>query len=233
MAYKNFQLDGIGQVTVYKRRNSRNIRLSVSHGGIIKVSLPPWLPYRIGTNYAASKRSWLVAQLAKQPTIQFANGMLVGKTRHLRMVSDDRVRTQTRVTTDEVVVTYSNRLEENSDAVQQAAAKACRRALKDEAEKSIPQKLEDLARQHGLKFKALQIRHLKSRWGSCDQSKRIKISYFIVGLPDELIDYVLLHELAHTRHLNHGADFWHLMTELDPTIKIHRKQLREFSPSNF
>ena len=67
---------------------------------------------------------------------------------------------------------------------------------------------------HKLPYKAVKINNSEGRWGSCSASKSINLSYYLVLLPKHLMDYVLLHELCHTREMNHGEHFWKLLDEL-------------------
>lgn len=63
----------------------------------------------------------------------------------------------------------------------------------------------------GLHSRALKIRHYKTRWGSCDAKQRINLNWLLIMAPKNVIDYVIIHELCHLRHLNHSAQFWLLV----------------------
>lgn len=77
-----------------------------------------------------------------------------------------------------------------------------------EARKVLKSRLEELARTHGFVFEGMSIRAQKTRWGSCSANNRISLNIQLLVLPPRLRDYVLLHELVHTRIKNHGPEFW-------------------------
>ncbi|MGH7192412.1 MAG: M48 metallopeptidase family protein, partial [Candidatus Saccharimonadales bacterium] len=99
------------------------------------------------------------------------------------------------------------------------------------AERLLPQRLAAVAEAHGFDYGGVHIKRLKSRWGSCDQDGMIVLNLFLMQLPWEYIDYVLLHELMHTRIMRHGPDFWQAMAELQPDVKALRGRLREYRPA--
>ncbi|MBS3755284.1 MAG: DUF45 domain-containing protein [Desulfobacterales bacterium] len=98
-------------------------------------------------------------------------------------------------------------------------------------------RLEELARAHGIAYNRVFIRNQKTRWGSCSSGKNLSLNYKIVLLPRELMDYVLLHELAHVRHCNHGRQFWEELNRLVEDAKAMDRKLNEYSalllPSDF
>lgn len=98
--------------------------------------------------------------------------------------------------------------------------------LKSEAEKHLPLLLTHLSQLNNLPYKKLSIRHTKSRWGSCSPNKNIMLSSQLLFLPIALAKHVILHELAHTQHLNHGRHFWNLLKNLDPQCSDSRQQLK-------
>ena len=85
------------------------------------------------------------------------------------------------------------------------------------------------ALQHNLSYKSVKINSSSGRWGSCSARGNINLSYFLVLLPKHLIDYVLLHELAHTREMNHGERFWALLDGMtDGKAQLLRSELRKY-----
>lgn len=80
-------------------------------------------------------------------------------------------------------------------------------------------------------YRDIQIKQLTRRWGSCDQKKSIVLNLFLIQLPWELIDYVIIHELTHTKHLNHSTDFWDSLETFKPQARQLKKQLNNYHPS--
>jgi predicted metal-dependent hydrolase len=85
-----------------------------------------------------------------------------------------------------------------------------------DAKKRITERLNDLAAEHGFKFNRVTLRRQKTRWGSCSPKNNISLNIKLILLPEALIDYVILHELVHTRIHNHSKQFW---SELDRYVK--------------
>jgi len=83
-------------------------------------------------------------------------------------------------------------------------------------------RLEELAKIHNIKYAKVSIRNQKTKWGSCSAKNNISLNINLVRLPDQLRDYVILHELAHTRIKNHGKKFW---AELDKFVGGSAKEL--------
>ena len=101
----------------------------------------------------------------------------------------------------------------------------------EEAKKVLPARLSMLAERYGCKYKNCSVRNSHSRWGSCSGKGNISLSIYLVLLPDELVDYVLLHELCHTIEMNHGERFWTLLDEAcGGDAKKIRAELKKYSP---
>lgn len=100
-----------------------------------------------------------------------------------------------------------------NEELQQWLYKVVEEALRRNAKIILPPRLYMLANQHGFSYKSVKINSSKGRWGSCSAAGNINLSYFLVLLPRHLIDYVLLHELCHTREMNHGDAFWALLNQ--------------------
>ena len=99
-----------------------------------------------------------------------------------------------------------------------------------EAKHALVRRLNEIAEIHGLNFAKVTIRKQKTRWGSCSAKNNISLNINLVRLPEKLRDYVMLHELVHTRIKNHSKKFW---AELDKAVggdsKAPAKKLRTYS----
>lgn len=232
MATKIVIIPNLGEVTLYKRRSSRSLRLSITPHGDIRVSLPSWLPYTAGERFAIAKADWILTHKARQTTTQLSHGQQIGKAHRLFLVPDAAAaKITTRLRPNEVHVTHPIAFTASHAAVQKAARTASIRALKKEAQTLLPQRLAALAHQTGLTYQSVGVKHLKSRWGSCSSKQEITLNVFLMQLPWHLIDYVLVHELTHTKVMRHGAPFWQELQKHIPTAKQLRKEINGHQPT--
>lgn len=231
MATKTIELAGVGPVTLVKRSSNRNIRLTVTGTGV-RVSMPHWTPYSAGQAFAHQHIDWILAELAKQTGPLLESGQRIGKMHYLRFehVLGSQPLTS-RVTGTEIVVKMHGDETTNAPAVQERAHKACIRALKREAERLLPPRIAGLASKHGKQYKSIAVKQLKRRWGSCDSHQNIALNLYLMELPWEYIDYVLLHELAHTEEMNHGEGFWDVLKRMQPRARDLARQLRSHQPA--
>lgn len=104
-------------------------------------------------------------------------------------------------------------------------------ALRRVAKEKLPLMLEAASLRTGLRYGRVTIRKSHTRWGSCTREGNISLSLFLAALPNELIDYVCTHELCHTVHHNHSADFHALVNyHLGGREKELQKRLKNYQP---
>lgn len=101
------------------------------------------------------------------------------------------------------------------------------RWYKDEARHYLPARLAHWSELTGLHPERVRISHAKKRWGSCSLTKTVNLAWRLVTLPDELSDYVMVHELAHLQEMNHQKSFWDLVESIMPDAKARRRALRQ------
>ncbi len=102
---------------------------------------------------------------------------------------------------------------------------ALQRWLKLKAKKTLLPMLEALAREHGFHFNKATIRLQRSRWGSCSKAGNISLNAKLLFLPQELVRYVIVHELAHLKEMNHSAAFWRVVERCDADYGDHRRAM--------
>ena len=99
---------------------------------------------------------------------------------------------------------------------------------RDEAVDLLRHRLDELARRYGFTYNRVQFRRQKTRWGSCSGRNNISLNIRLVSLPADLMDYVLLHELVHTRIKNHSQAFWRELGRYVDDIGEKRCRLRQY-----
>lgn len=118
------------------------------------------------------------------------------------------------------------------DNLQGWLQKVIEEALRRNAKVILPSRLDALAKLNRLEYQCVKINSSQGRWGSCSSTKSINLSYFLVLLPQHLIDYVLLHELCHTREMNHSDRFWALLNNLTQGKALAlREELKQYKTS--
>lgn len=229
MASKRVWIEDIGEVLLSKRRGASGLRLSINSIGKVRISLPHWLPYKTAEVFALKRKDWILKHQGQNQPQPLLSGAKIGKTYRLLIAQTNQHPTlRSRITGSTILISTS--YPATSDLVQQRAIKASERALAKEAGIHLPAKLESLAKLHGFKYKEVRIRKLTSRWGSCSHKKTITLSFYLMQLPWELIEYVMIHELVHTKHLNHSPKFWKTMNQLIPDLQTKRRLIRQHKP---
>ena len=108
---------------------------------------------------------------------------------------------------------------------------ACLTRLKDwlrsKAREQLVPQLRETSRKLNLPYKTSLIRGQKTRWGSCSSSKVISLNYKLLFLPPLQVYYLFVHELCHTRHLNHSRQYWELVEQKFPDFKRYEKAMKE------
>ncbi len=99
---------------------------------------------------------------------------------------------------------------------------------KQTVKKHITPLVDKWAKKMNLYPSKISYRKTKSQWGSCSSKNAISLNIYLCLLPKELIEYVIVHELAHIKHKNHSKDFWSLVGEFIPDYKVLRANLKEY-----
>ena len=99
--------------------------------------------------------------------------------------------------------------------------------IKKYALKYFSQRVEDLCSKNNLKVQAILISNAKTRWGTCNSRKEIRLNWRLIQTPQYVIDYVICHELSHLKFMNHSSDFWQQVQLLFPNYKEAELYLKE------
>lgn len=95
-----------------------------------------------------------------------------------------------------------------------------------QAKKYIPERVKILAEKFWFQYNSVKITSAKTRWWSCTSKKNLNFSYRLILTPTEIIDYVICHELAHLKHMNHSRQFWNEVSRMDKNYKKNDSWLK-------
>ena len=222
--------DEFGKVVVRRSARASQVRLRVAPDGTLRASLPLYAPLFLVKRLIKSSREQL-REMQKQSSEQhdYRHGMQIGKSHHIEV----RLAPRVNITHHgrRILVELPKGKTIHDGYVTQKVKEAVAAALRLEAKSYLPRRLAHLAEEHGYSYERVRFSHASGRWGSCSSNGTISLNIALMKLPFELIDYVIIHELAHTKEMNHSHAFWHLVGKADPAYQAHRKELREHTPS--
>ncbi len=219
-----------GAITVRKSPRATQVRLTVAPNGSLRASMPPYAPLFLLKRLIKTSRDELREMLRKaRPNHTYTDGQQIGKSHTLVVQAAQSVAIKrTGLQIHVQLPPHKTLADPDVDTKLRDVITA---ALRVEAKSYLPKRLKYLAELHGFTYKTVRFSHASSRWGSCSSTGTISLNIALMKLPFQLIDYVLIHELAHTKHMNHSADFWKLVAVGDPTYISHRAALKKEDPS--
>jgi len=222
--------DEFGEISVRRSVRARSVRISVAPGGTLRASLPPYAPLIILKRFVSSSRAQLREMLQQSaPAYRLEHGTEIGKSHRLVIINAKR--TSVKRYKQQITVTLAPGAAITDPTVERLVREEIKAALRLEAKSYLPKRLAFIAEKLGCTYEKVRFSHASSRWGSCSSTGTISLNIALMKLPHELIDYVLIHELSHTKQMNHSVKFWALVEAADPSYKLHRRLLKKESPT--
>lgn len=205
-------------IKIKTHARARRLKLKIQTDGIT-LTIPPFTTQRHIQQFLTHQQDWLLKHWQAPVNIQ-----------HLSLFDYHQSCTK------DIKIQY---LEENSPYLYQYQAElsqvllnpqktqqALKKFILNYAQQQLPLILLEIAQLMCVHVSKISIRHAKSRWGSCSQHHAIMLNAYLVCCPPALIRYVCIHELAHTIHFNHSADFWAVVAQYDSNYQHHRTELK-------
>ena len=225
------QDEEFGKITIRRSARATQVRLRIAPDGTLRASLPLYAPTFLVKRLIKNSRQELRDLLSQsRPTTSYTDGMRVGKS-HTLIVRPTTGSFQINRRGQQIIVSLpANKTLDDSDIVR-SVRDAIIAALRIEAKSYLPKRLSFLAEKYGFSYKKVRFSHASGRWGSCTSEGTISLNIALMKLSFEQIDYVIIHELAHTRQMNHSPEFWALVSVGDPLYKEHRRSLKQEAPT--
>jgi len=230
---------GVGAIVLCRNRRARRIALSVRAGRPARLTLPVGVPLSVGLEFIHRKEAWLKrtqqkVSVGENNQLPYDGTTPFNTRRHrLQVVPCRQEKLKVCIREGTIQVSFPEHMPLSAPLVQETIIKAVSETLRIEARQDLPVRIAQLAERHGFVFRRLFIKNLISRWGSCSGRGNINLNLQLMRLPDDLIDYVILHELLHTRHPNHSPAFWRDLQAIVPSMTYQRRRLRDLARRGF
>jgi predicted metal-dependent hydrolase len=221
-----------GKITIRRSARATQVKLRVAPDGTLRASLPMYAPIFLVKNLLRTSRAELQKLLSQsKPEYVYNNGMQIGKSHTLVVQSTDSSSFNISRHGQQIIIKLPQDSHLNQPEIARKIRDAVISALRLEAKSYLPKRLSFLAEKYDLKYSHIRFSHASGRWGSCSSSGTVSLNIALMKLPFELIDYVIIHELSHTKQMNHSSLFWALVSQADPYYKTHRRALKLQNPS--
>ena len=227
---------------------ARTVRLKVG----ITNGLEIIVPRRYRTDHLEhvfkEHQNWILKQLAKlaerqkiSSQHQLKNGSTIkifDEPHQVKIIAPVRIagknslrhpfvkRVQQLIFTNDSAIVEGHSLNIYCDGTITHAKKTLEKYLRKVAEKFFAKRTQEIATQMSLTFNKITVRGQKTRWGSCSRQKNLNFNWRLIMLPVAVAETVIIHELAHTVHMNHSRNFYNLVEKFCPNYRPLQKQLR-------
>lgn len=213
---------------VLRRARRRTIGLTIDHRGL-RVGAPPRVSIKEVESLILRHGAWVTDKLdewrARAPaeTLEVVDGLripLLGDTLEVRLAGG----TNRALWSPQAPPVLTLLLRSPDDA-----ASVLERALRRRATDLFAERLALFAAQMGLRLPPLSLSSARTRWGSCSLKSGIRLNWRLIHFPRRIVDYVVVHELAHLREMNHSARFWAVVAQHYPEYRSARGELKQLA----
>lgn len=213
--------------TVRVSRRARRLSVRVYPGGRVEVVVPPGASAAMVQRFVGVHREWIDRRINDLSTCSSVAAdthparielPAIGRSYSVRYEESARTTAHVSATADELRVF-------GRPGEVRASAAALRNWLFDLAEFELARELARIAELGGFEYQRLQVRCQRTRWGSCSASGTISLNVCVLFQPADVMRYLLVHELSHTRHMNHSRRFWALVQSLEPDYRRLDREL--------
>ena len=223
------------EIKLKKSFKAKNISIKIKPFEGVLVTVPMLVSFKLAEDFVKTKIKWINKNLSKVQkqeqsyTFFSANNSFKTRSHLVNITSTELSKNTVLIENTNVKVLISKKLSISSEENQLYIRNIILEIWRKEAKEYLPKRVKALAIDHDFNYQKLTIKNTKSRWGSCSFDNNINLSLHLMRISNELIDYVILHELVHTKVKNHSSKFWETLEKHCPNSKILDKELKKYS----
>lgn len=220
--------DEFGEVIIRRNARTSSISASIAPNGSVRITLPSFAPLFLAKRLLQSSRQQIRVMKERLGGLIISDGMQIGKSHSILVVTS--LKHGVEIKGQQIIVSLPEGMALDDPLLYQDIHDAVLKSLRKEAKSYLPRRLVYIAERYNFNYSSVRFSHASTRWGSCSSNGTISLNIALMMQPFEIIDYVLIHELSHLRHMNHSEEFWALVATMDPHYKQHRKILKSATP---
>ena len=210
------------------REKRRSLKIIIDDNKGLIVVAPQTTTLEKINQVLEQKRVWIEKNLKKQEEQKIRNfdfntyrkTLLSGKVYTIELSSKIK---KISLSEEKLIMPCCN--EENIEKI----IKKLKKWYKNLAEIVLKERISMLSKAYNITYLMVKIGDFKGKWGSCDSNKQIKLNWRLMMLKPELVDFVILHELSHTKEMNHSEKFYMVLSQMVPRWKDNRKELKRYN----
>lgn len=235
MKSKIFNIPQIGNLVITKHHNAKRISLQIKSDQIPRVTIPKLMPFKIGFLFALEQKKWILEHLEKTKkekvnSVSFDENSLFETRYKTLCFKNEGEKFEVKQEKNHFTLFFPKDTNIKSTENQTIIKNFILETLRIEAKQHLPPRVEFFAQKFGFSYKKVFIKNLTSRWGSCSAVNNINLNLHLMRLPEYLSDFIILHELCHTIHKNHGEQFHSLLNKIsNRKEKLYNKELKKYS----
>jgi predicted metal-dependent hydrolase len=226
-----------GPITISQHHLARHIKIHVKPDGMIVLGVPMRMSIRRASSLIDDARETIRRLVLKNQsranTHQWVNGATIGSSHTLKLLVDSTIKPSEPKSYIEgqKLIVWSHP-DTDPYVLKELIDDKAKKLLRTQAKAYLTRRLSFLAETMHCTFERIRFSNAGTRWGSCSSTGTISLNIWLMTVPKELIDYVLIHELSHTKQMNHSPAFWKIVEQFDPYYKDHRRNIKKYSPNN-
>jgi predicted metal-dependent hydrolase len=229
---RSIEFSGVRIEYEFRRSKRRTIGFLVNENGL-RVTAPRWVTLKSVEEAIREKERWITGKLhyflhqyerRQEAPLQLKEGIALpylGNSFLLRLQDGPADDVFMNEITGELMVTSPNM------ATSSVIEEKLRTWFREKAKRIFAERMPIYAAMLGVSYRSFSLSSAKQRWGSCSVSGNIRLNWRLVYFPLSLIDYVIVHELAHLREMNHNKRFWEIVSQAYPDYQTARKKLNQ------
>ena len=201
--------------TIKKSKRAHSLRISLNSKGEVVVTKPWFVPQLFADRFVAENEAWVLDKLKKLVKSAPKDTMWYQGNEYRFVFQQGK---------------FSVRIEKQHMIVSAYSPSSAKRSLKtwlqDQAKQMILSSVKQFSIKMGVSYNGIRIKDQSSRWGSCSSQNNLNFNWRLIMAPPQTLSYVVIHELAHLKHMDHSRDFWRMVEQFDPDYRENRRWLK-------